>query len=215
MRKPYHFINFVVFLTLLLFASGISLYAQDKPDALQEYRNGRYETAIEICKAEIQANPASLESYVVMSWSLVKLARYDDALVYAKKGLELNRYDVRIIEILGEIAYYQGRNNEALRLFQQYITFAPEGSRIDVVYYFLGELYIRLGRYRHADIALSTAVRFVSGNAQWWTRLGFARENAGEIRNAITAYEKALALNPNLSDAQRGLERCKQSLAGR
>ncbi|WP_304225170.1 tetratricopeptide repeat protein [Gracilinema caldarium] len=215
MRKRYHFINIVALFILLFVTSRISLYAQEKPDALQEYRNGRYDTAIEICKAEIQQNPANLESYVVMSWSLVKLARYDEALVYAKKGLELNRYDVRIIEILGEIAYYQGRNNEAIRLFQQYITFAPEGSRIDVVYYFLGELYIRLGRYRHADIALSTAVRFVSGNALWWNRLGFARENAGEIRNAMTAYEKALSLNPNLADAQRGLERCRQSLAGR
>lgn len=215
MRKQYHFINIVALFILLFIISSISLYAQEKPDALQEYRNGRYETAVEICNVEIQQNPANLESYVVMSWSLVKLARYDEALVYAKKGLELNRYDVRIIEILGEIAYYQGRNNEAIRLFQQYITFAPEGSRIDVVYYFLGELYIRLGRYRHADIALSTAVRFVSGNALWWNRLGFARENAGEIRNAMTAYEKALSLNPNLTDAQRGLERCRQSLAGR
>lgn len=192
-----------------------SIYAQDKPDALQSYRNGNYEEAIGICKQELQDNPSNLESYVVLSWSLVKLARYDEALVYAKKGLELNRYDVRIIEVLGEIAYFQGRNNEAIRYFQQYITLAPEGSRIDLVYYYLGELYIRLGRYRHADIALSTAVRFVSGNALWWNRLGFARENAGELRNAITAYEKALTLNPNLADAQRGLERCNQRLAGR
>uniref|UniRef100_A0A7C3E3S2 Tetratricopeptide repeat protein n=1 Tax=Gracilinema caldarium TaxID=215591 RepID=A0A7C3E3S2_9SPIR len=192
-----------------------SIYAQTKPDALQSYRNGNFEEAIGICKQELQENPSNLESYVVLSWSLVKLARYDEALVYAKKGLELNRYDVRIIEVLGEIAYFQGRNNEALRYFQQYVTLAPEGSRIDLVYYFLGELYIRLGRYRHADIALSTAVRFVSGNALWWNRLGFARENTGELRNAITAYEKALALNPNLADAQRGLERCKERLAGR
>jgi len=192
-----------------------SIYAQTKPDALQSYRYGNYEEAIGICKQELLENPSNMESYVVLSWSLVKLSRYDEALFYAKKGLELNRYDVRIIEILGEIAYFQGRNNEALRYFQQYITLAPEGNRIDVVYYFLGELFIRLGRYRHADIALSTAVRFVSGNALWWNRLGFARENAGELRNAITAYEKALALNPNLADAQRGLERCKQIFAGR
>jgi tetratricopeptide (TPR) repeat protein len=206
----YHLLLIIVF-----FIAPLFLIAQEKPDALQEYRNGKYEEAIAICKQELQENPSNLESYVVLSWSLVKLSRYDEALGYAKKGLELNRFDVRIIEILGEIAYYQGKNTEAIRYFQQYITLAPEGSRIDVVYYFLGELYIRLGRYRHADIALSTAVRFVSGNALWWNRLGFARENGGELRNAITAYEKALALNPNLADAQRGLERCRQSLAGR
>ncbi len=200
---------------LFIFMISSFLHAQEKPDALQAYRNGNYDEAIGICKQELLENPSNLESYVVMSWSLVKLARYDEALGFAKKGLELNRYDVRLIEILGEIAYFQGRNNEAVRYFQQYITLAPEGSRIDVVYYFLGELYIRLGRYRHADISLTTAVRYVPGNALWWNRLGFARENAGELRNAITAYEKALSLNPNLADAQRGLERCKQNLAGR
>lgn len=208
-------LGYIGFFAALFILTPYVLQAQDKPDALQSYRNGKYEEAVKICKQELLENPSNLESYVVISWSLVKLARYDEALDYAKKGLALNRYDVRIIEILGEISFFKGRNTEALRYFQQYITLAPDGSRIDVVYYFLGELYIRFGQYRHADIALSTAVRYVPGNALWWNRLAFARENAGELRNAITAYEKALALNPNLADALRGLERCKQSLAGR
>lgn len=208
---------FISFLILILLRSGgpLFLQAQEKPDALQEYRNGNFETAVHICEQELDANPKNLESYVVLSWSLVKLNRYDEALAAAKKGIELNRYDVRIIEVLGEIAYFQGRNAEAVRYFQQYINLAPEGNRIDLAYYYLGELYIRQGRYHHADIALTTAVRFVTGNAQWWNRLGFARENAGELRNAITAYEKALSLNPSLADAQRGIERCKQNIGGR
>ncbi|MFQ3547781.1 MAG: tetratricopeptide repeat protein [Termitinemataceae bacterium] len=200
---------------ILGFWTTIGLFAQTKPDALQEYRNGNFERAIEICKAELEVTPNNLESHVVLCWSLVKLGRYDEAAVYAKKGMEINKYDPRLIEILGEIAYFQGRNNEAIRYFQNYITFAPEGSRIDVVYYFLGELYIRQGRYRHGDIALTTAVRYVPQNAQWWARLGFARENAGELISAMTAYEKALSLNPNLQDARRGLERCKQNVGNR
>ncbi len=197
-------------LFLLCVLSGAA--AQDRPDALREYRNGNYQAAVGICLQELSANPGNLDSYVVLSWSLVRLGRYEEAGTYALKGRELSRYDPRIVQILGEVSYYQGRNAEALRHFQEYVNLAPEGGRIDAVYYFMGEIYIRLGRFRHADIALSTAVRYVAGNALWWTRLGYARENAGELRSAVEAYERALALNPQMGDAQRGIERTRRAL---
>jgi len=102
-----------------------------------------------------------------------------------------------------------------LQYFQEYVNLAPSGQRIENVYYFIGEIYIRMGKYRHADIALSTAVYWMPGNAAWWTRLAFARENAGDLTEAVTAYEKALALNPQLPDARRGLDRTRQALASR
>ena len=196
---------------LFLFSLG-QLFAQTRPDALQEYRNGNYERSIEICKSEIAVNPGNIESHVVICWSLIKLGRYAEALSYAQAGRNISRYDVRIAEILGELSYYQGQNNEALQYFQEYINLAPEGARIDTVYYFLGEVYIRLGRFRHADIALSTAVHWVPGNAAWWTRLAYARENAGDLREAVTAYETALSLDSQLPDARRGLDRVRQTL---
>jgi tetratricopeptide (TPR) repeat protein len=200
-------------LAVYLFFSVASLFAQNRQDALQEYRNGNYERSIEICKDEITLNPNNIESHVVICWSLIRLGRYTEALNYARSGRNISRYDVRITECLGEICYYQGRNSEAMQYFQEYINLAPEGARIDMVYYFLGEVYMRMGRFRHADIALTTAVYWVPGNAAWWTRLAYARENAGDLREAATAYEKALSLNSQLNDASRGLERIRQALA--
>jgi tetratricopeptide (TPR) repeat protein len=188
------------------------LAAQTRPDALLEYRNGNYERAVEICKGEIAQNPGNLESHVVICWSLLRLNRFQEALGYARLGRNISRYDSRIIEILGEISYYEGRNAEALQYFQEYISMVPEGPRIDLVYYFLGEIYIRLGRYRHADIALSTAVHWMPGNALWWTRLAYARENARDLAEAVGAYERALALDSQLPDARRGLDRARQAL---
>ena len=169
--------------------------------------------AVEICKNEITASPTNMDSHVVICWSLVSLGRYTEAMDYAQAARNINRYDVRITEVLGEICYYQGRNNEALQYFQEYINMAPEGARIEAVYYFLGEIFIRLGRFMHADIALTTAVHHVPGNAAWWTRLAYARENAGDLHEAATAYEMALSLNSQLNDARRGLERVRQALA--
>jgi len=199
-----------IFVCFLLFCA-FSSYAQNRPaDALAEYRAGNYERAIQICRSEIEENPANLESHVVICWSLLRLNRYEEALRYARAGRTLHRYDSRITEILGEIYYYQGLNNEALQYFQEYVSFAPEGQRIEMVYYYMGEIYIRQGKFRHADIALSTAIHWVPNNAAWWVRLAYTRENAGELSSAIEAYERALSLNSQLTDAQRGLERIRR-----
>jgi predicted Zn-dependent protease len=200
---------------VLFLLQAAAVFAQVRPDALAEYRNGNYETAVAICENEIALTPNNLESYVVICWSLIRLNRYEEALRYALAGRTISRYDIRIIEILGEVSYYRGQNAESLQYFQEYVNLAPEGSRIDAVYYFLGEIYIRLGRFRHADIALSTAVHYMPGNAAWWARLAYARESAGDLQEAVQAYEQALALNAQLSDARRGLDRARQALGYR
>ena len=114
-------------LILLLIPWGFG-FAQ-RPDALVEYRNGNYEQAVSICMNEIAVNPYNLDAHVVLCWSLIRLSRYEDALPYALVGRNLSRYDPRVIEILGEISYYEGRNREALQYFQEYINFAPEGNQ--------------------------------------------------------------------------------------
>ena len=200
----------------LLFSAAAAV-AQNRPDAVADYRMGNYERSIQICREEIAANPNNVEAHVVICWSLLRLNRLPEALRYARAGRNLSRYDARIIEILGEIYYNQGQNAEALQFFQEYVNLAPEGQRIELVYYYTGEIFIRMGKYRHADIALSTAVHLdrQPGNAAWWTRLAYARENAGDLLEAVKAYERALSLNAQLADARRGLDRVRQTLGGR
>jgi predicted Zn-dependent protease len=200
---------------LVFLVLPVLLLGQGRPDALLEYQNGNYNNAADICRGEIQNGPANIDSYVVLLWSLVKLRRYDEARGYMETALKQNRYDVRVIEIAGEINYFQGRNNEAIRFFQEYVSMAPEGQRIDMVYYYIGEIYIRLGRFRYADIALTTAVYYVPSNAVWWTRLAYAQENAGDTRESVRSYERALALNGELADARRGMERVRDALGQR
>jgi predicted Zn-dependent protease len=205
--------NFYCFFTCLLFVLVFNIHAQSRyPDALVEYRSGNFERAIQICREEITENPNNIESHVVMCWSLIRLNRYEEALRYARSGRAIHRFDIRITEILGEIYYFQGQNNEALQYFQEYISLAPEGQRIEMVYYYMGEIYIRQGKFRYADIALTTAVYWVPGNASWWVRLAYARENAGDLTSALEAYERALSLNSQLSDAQRGLDRIRRTI---
>ncbi|MDR2795278.1 MAG: tetratricopeptide repeat protein [Spirochaetaceae bacterium] len=205
-------INFIFYFFIVF---SVSLNGQTKPNALVEYRAGNYSGAEAICRSEIAENGQNIEAHVVLCWSLLKLGRFDEARAFGETALAMNPYDARLIEIMGEVSYYKGRNNAALKYFQEYISLAPEGQRIDVAYYYIGEIYIRLGRFRYADIALSTALHYLPGNALWHSRLAYARENSGELADAAAAYEKALALDPQLADARRGLDRIHTALGAR
>jgi len=100
----------------------------------------------------------------------------------------------------------------ALQYLGEYTVLAPEGDRIGLVYYEMGEIFIRLGEYHRADIAFTTAVYHSSNRASWWSRLGYAREMAEDSKYALDAYNKALTLNPSLESAKRGRERVRESM---
>ncbi|MCR5613346.1 tetratricopeptide repeat protein [Treponema sp.] len=196
----------------LLSILALGAYAQNKKDALVLYYNKNYKESIAICEEEIKSDPNRVDSYVVLCWSLIGNREYARAEQRAYDGLKLSRYDIRLIEVLGEAKFYLGKNDEALKQFQEYISIAPDrtGSRVGVAYYFMGEIYIRQQKFQHADIALSAAVRKDPLSDAWWTRLGYAREMAGNYAESLAAYEEALKLNPSKTDAARGKDRVSQ-----
>lgn len=187
--------------------------AQEKRDALKLYREGNYIAAIEVCQAEIKVNPNNIDSYVVLGWSLIANKQYAEAAYWGTEGRKISKYDQRIIEILGEASFYRGKNDDALAFFQEYISLVGKtGSRFAQSYYYMGEIYIRLQQYNHADIAFSQAVFLEPLRDYWWTRLGYAREMAENFKGSILAYEKALSLNAGRTDALLGRDRIRKKL---
>lgn len=183
------------------------VYAQHSEDALVLYREGRYKRAAEVCLAEISRTPRNIDSYVVLAWALLADNRYTEAADWIVKGRTISQYDPRLIESHAQALYHLGKNEESLRLFEDYIAYAPNGAKLGEVYYHIGEIYLRMAKYRHADIAFSAAVQLEQLNSVWWTRLAYSREQAKEYRPALEAYSAALQLNKNATDAQKGYER--------
>jgi tetratricopeptide (TPR) repeat protein len=207
----------IILFSLCLCAAGTLAAQTSRPDALQLYRAGEYARAIEVCELEIAENPGNLDAYAVLCWSLNRTRRYIEAELRAGEARKLNWYDRRFVEALADSKYYQEKNTESLALFQEYISLIPDvavaRTGVAQAYFHMGELYIRLARYEHADIALTMAVYLEQKNAYWWTRLGFARERARGYVEAIKAYDEALALDAGLLDALRGKERSLARLA--
>ncbi len=203
-------------IVVCFFSTVFSLGAQQKPDALELYRQGQYEQAVQVCLLELQERGTDqsklrMDSFTVLGWSYIRLGQYENALTSARQARNEVRYDIRIVEIEAEALFYLGRNLDALTLFEEYISLSPTGERIDVVYYFMGEIFLRLAEFHHADIAFSTALHHSPQIARWWARLGYAREQFADMEGAEQAYSTALDLQPSLEEARVGLERVRGS----
>jgi tetratricopeptide (TPR) repeat protein len=140
---------------------------------------------------------------------LLRQRKYAEVIIWGERGLNVNGSDYRIIETMGEAYFYLNNYEDSLRFMQRYVNSLPQGDRASVAYFFIGEIYRLQRKFRHADIAYTTAVRLESGSALWWYRLGSVRESAGEYVPAVEAYERALSLNPNYPEAVEGLERSR------
>jgi tetratricopeptide (TPR) repeat protein len=175
--------------------------------------SGRHEEARMKATARLAVVKDDIDAYVALSWSLVALGRHQEAEIQAAKGYSL-RKDPRLAQAQGEAAFALGKNEVALKMLEEYLATFPEGPRAGNSYYLCGELYLRFAKFNHADIALSAAVLHFPNNPQWLTRLGWAREKSRKYLQALNAYEQALALNPNLLDAQEGRKRIQDRMRG-
>ena len=194
----------------LLVVAAAGMAQTPYQDAQRLYDQGKYEESRQMALAILNSSPNDIDTYVLVCSDLLGLGRWADARNYALKAWAI-RKDPRFLEILGEAAYNLGENDEALRHFQDYVSAVPEGVSVGTAYYYVGEIYLRLARYAHADIAFATALQFSPGNARWWTRLGWAREKGNDSAGALAAYNAALRLEPRLEDALLGKERLASS----
>ena len=199
-------------------------FAQNNRDPISLYRTGRdlesrnrmseaeyyYNEAIRISVDEISRNVANRDTYTALTWTLQRLRRYHDVITWGERGLRLYSDEYRIMEIMGEAYFYLDEPDESLRFMQRYTNSVPQGERTSVAYFFIGEIYRYKGFYRHADIAYSTAVRLEPNVALWWYRLGSVREAMGDLSQAVTAYERALRINPDYKEAENGLARSRR-----
>ncbi len=78
---------------------------------------------------------------------------------------------------------------------------APPGPRALLA----GKRLIEKGRYEQAVVELKTATLLLATNAQAWNYLGIACHHAGQINEAVQAYQKALSLNHDLAEARYNL----------
>jgi len=194
-------------------------------NAMQNYRQGRdfeaqnrvseanahYNEAVRICLEEVSRNAATRDTYTVMTWTLQRQRKYTDVITWGERGLRIYSDEYRIVETMGEAFFYIGNYERSLFYMQRYTNALPEGERAATAFFFIGEIYRLAQKYHHADIAYTTALRIEPSIALWWYRLATVREQVGDRRPAIEAYQQSLRLNPNYGEAREGLARLQNN----
>ena len=189
--------------------------------AMQNYQRGReleavnrmseantyYSEAIRMSLDEVTRNTATRETYVVITYAMRRQLRHSEVISWGERALRLYPDEYRVVEIMGEAFFYLNDYERSLSSMQRYANAMPEGDRVSIAFFFVGEIYRITQKFHHADIAYTTAVRFEPGLALWWYRLGSVREQIGDRNPAIEAYRQALRLNPNYVEARNGLVR--------
>jgi tetratricopeptide (TPR) repeat protein len=212
---------------IMLFILVLPLYSQSSPgtssNAIDLYNIGRdlesreqlaeadnyYNMVVNICNDEISRNTANRNTYTALTWALLRQRKYREVTVFGEQGLRVYADEYRIMETLGEAYFHLYDYNNSLRYMQRYVNSLPNGERISIAYFYVGEIYRIQEKYYLADMAYSTAVRYQPGIALWWYRLGSAREITGYPQPAAEAYERALALSPDYQAARDGLTRVR------
>jgi tetratricopeptide (TPR) repeat protein len=188
---------------------------------MQNYRSGRdlesngrgaeadryYNEAIRLCQDEVSRGVANRDTYTAITWALQRQQKYRDVITWGERGLGFYAEEYRILETMGEAYFYLDDYDRSLNCMQRYANALPQGERISVAYFFIGEIFRLRRQYRHADIAYTTAVRLEPNIALWWYRLASVRESTGDYRPAAEAYQRALRLNPSHSESIAGLAR--------
>ncbi len=204
-------------------ATTLSGQGASYSEAFQLYQRGRqleqsgraadaakvFSSSLSIVEKLVLTKPADLDIVSLQAWNLFRLGRHKDVVSVAQKALASAK-DFRIMETLAESLYFLGSSEESLKYFTRYMELAPPNDdRMSSAYYYMGECYLRLRKYEHADIAFSTATAMEKGMYYWWYRLGVAKENLSKYKQAYDIFGKALALNPGYQIARDAQARVK------
>ena len=171
------------------------------------FRDGRYDEAIRAATAEIERQPGNVNGHIVLGWAHLSTGRNSEALDAGTNALALSPDDARAVAIVGEAHYNLGNLLDALPYLEQYVELEPRGIAVARAHAIMGDIFVEFTEYNHAEVAYAAAVQFDPQVWLWWQRLGFVREQLGHNTDAVEAYRRAIALNPNSSELRAALSR--------
>ena len=170
-----------------------------------------YNEVLRITQDEISRNAANRNTYVLLTRAMRRLGRHNEVISWGRQGLRIFPDEFRLMETMGQSFFFLGNFEQSLAYMERYANAMPDGDRISLAYFFIGEIFRLTNKFHRADMAYTKALYFAPGMALWWYRLGSVREQVGDTEPAMDAFRRALEVNPNHNGARNALARLAES----
>ncbi len=169
------------------------------------------EIAIQEAEEAVRENPQDPELRLALARLYFENNMYPEALDQAQQLLlvEPDNQDGLLIASMAHIRLDQ--REEAIPLLQKVIDFrkdselAKEDLILEMVYYFQGESYNKLGQYAEAAPALEEAINIMPTDADAHYQLGIAYQGLGEHEKALDHFHEAVRFVPDFTEAYQGM----------
>ena len=122
---------------------------------------------------------------------------FEDAIPLLESGLKIAPQRPDLHAALGESYFMAGKTESAIAEFQKLIDLDPTARS----YAFMGLSYRHLGRFDEALKYFNLGLKQDPRNVSCLFNVGYIQERQGNYAGAESLFQKALAANPNVSEA--------------
>lgn len=172
--------------------------------AWQNYNKRNYEFAIVEFKDMLLTYPNDPNILVALSWSLYLTFRYDEAIFYINKAIEVvgKVYNTLAIKacIIAEYGIKKNSKEYLLTAKEIFIKLSSELKR-SIDYFNLANTLSALGEFNEAQKNYKLSIKKNPKSAETWKNLGSVYDHLGNHIEELNCYNKALLINPDLPQA--------------
>ncbi|MBN2500489.1 MAG: tetratricopeptide repeat protein [Anaerolineales bacterium] len=208
----YFFGNFIADPPTPLFQPTVT--ATRDPEALFNqaasfYESGNLERAIEAYREIVMVDAGNPSVYTELARLQILNAEYEAAETSARNALLLSPENPDALAMLAWSVSFLGRSAEAEEALLRAINADPNHALSHAIY---AEVLADQGDYERAGVESRTAYDLAPERLEVLRSRGYVLELTGNYDEAIDFYERALAINGNISDLYISLGRAYRAL---
>ncbi|MCX6236413.1 MAG: tetratricopeptide repeat protein [Bacteroidia bacterium] len=190
----------LITLTLVLFFA-VNLFGQDEKikelvsQGTQLHDEGKYDKAIKKYNAALDIDKNSSLANYELSYTYMTIEKYDDAIKYSKRVIELNGYNQQAAyTVLGTSLDMKGQPNDAIKAYREGLILFPNDNLLN---YNLALTLNNTGDYDNAALAAINAILAKPTHGSSHIILSRAMKSKGERVKALLPLYYFLLLEPN------------------
>ena len=167
------------------------------------------EESVEALREAAKSAPHEEEHWLNLTRELMELSRFPEAVAETQNGLASNPQSYALRLRLGAAYLAAGRYAESEAIFRDLVT---AGDPLPLGYVGLAQVLLRTGRAEEAAAGLADAERKLGPKFLLSYFRGLALARAAKPEEALTAFQRAVQLDPNNSEAHANLGKTQLTL---